>query len=410
LPLDEHGARRVKADGSGLGAAAATASAGEERAFPQIHVPTAIVHDWFQGFHGSERVVEAMLSGIFAPGNRPDIFTFHAARELLPQPLSAAIVRESRLSRLPGVRQRGHDPGRWRYLLPYMPYYFRRLPLARYDLVISSSHAFAVAVSPRADALHVCYCNTPLRYAWLPETERGRARGLKGLALRAVADPLRRLDARASARPDGFVANSTAVRDRIRTFYGRDAVVIHPPVDLDDFSPSGPKEPGRFLWVHRLVAYKRPELVVEAFRNLPYRLTMVGIGPLERRLRADLPPNVELRGWVGRDELARLYAEASGFIHIGEEDFGITMVEALASGTPVIALGRGGACDIVRDGVDGILLPQAEVEPLQDAVRRAAEIRWDPDGLATHARQFSRDAFLRRFASYLAKLEHRGAT
>ena len=364
---------------------------------------TAIVNDWFQGYGGAERVVEAMRSGLFAPGHRPDIFTFHAARELLPPDLARAIVRESRLAALPAMRQRGHDPGRWRYLLPVMPRYFAGLDLDAYELVIASSWACAVNARPRRDAAYVCYCYTPMRYVWLPETEAGRATGVKGLALRASAAWLRRVDRRASARPDGYVAISEAVRERIERFYGRgDAVVIHPPVDVEDFDPSACKDPQRFLWVHRLVPYKNPELVAEAFRGLPHRLTMVGIGPLEERLRRDLPPNVELRGWVSREELARLHAESSGFIHVGEEDFGITMVEALASGTPVIALDRGGARDIVRPGTDGLLIDRPDVDRLRQAIGDLASARWDPAALAERARAFSRERFLERLSGYLA--------
>ena len=175
---------------------------------------TAIVHDWFQGFHGAERVVEAMRAGLFAHGNEPDVFTFQAARELLPAELAARIRQESRLANLPGIRQRGHDPGRWRMLLPLMPGYFRRLDLAAYDTVIASSHACAIHARPREGALHVCYCYTPIRYAWLPETEARRARGPAALGLRAARGWLRRKDLEASRRPDGYIAISEAVRER----------------------------------------------------------------------------------------------------------------------------------------------------------------------------------------------------
>jgi glycosyltransferase involved in cell wall biosynthesis len=359
---------------------------------------TAIVHDWFQGYHGSERVVEAMRSGLFAPGNRPDVYTFHAARELLPEELASAIVRESRLAGLPGIRQRGHDPGRWRYLLPYMPRYFERLPLHGYELVISSSHACAVNVRPPPGAVHVCYCYTPMRYAWMPANERARVTGAKGAALRALAGRLRRIDLRASLGPDRYAAISTAVRERIERFYGRDSVVVHPPVDLDDLRYDEPKERGRFLWVNRLVAYKHPLAVAEAFRGTPFRLTMVGIGPLEERLRAMLPPNVELRGWVDRPELADLFARSSGFVHVGEEDFGISMVEALGSGAPVIALDRGGARDIVRDGVDGVLVSASEPGAVRAALEQLSAVEWDRRALATRAGCFSRERFLATFA------------
>lgn len=363
---------------------------------PLLTERTAIVHDWFQGFHGAERVVEAMRAGLFPEGNEPDVFTFQAAQELLPPELAARIRRESRLANLPGIRQRGHDPGRWRMLLPFMPGYFRRLDLDAYDTVIASSHACAIHARPREDALHVCYCYTPIRYAWLPETEANRARGPAALGLKATRGWLRRKDLEASRRPDGYIAISEAVRERIRTAYGRDAAVVHPPVDVEDFDPHAGKEPGHFLWAHRLVAYKSPEVVVEAFRGLPHRLTMVGVGPLAETLRRDLPPNVELRGWVSREELVRLYERASGFIHVGEEDFGITMVEALAAGAPVVALARGGSLDIVRPEEDGLLVERADRASVREAVERMAARDWDRDALAARAREFSRERFLER--------------
>ncbi len=369
-----------------------------------LAIRTAIVHDWFQGFHGAERVVEAMRAGLFDKRFPPDVFTFHAARELLPKELRDSIVRESRLARLPGLRQRGHDAGRWRLLLPYMPRYFRRLDLGQYDLVISSSHAAAVNARARSDAIHVCYCYTPMRYAWLPGIERERGGRFSRLALRGVQQRLRRIDLEASSRPDAYVAISESVRARIQTFYGRDAAVIHPPVDLDGLDPHREKDPEHFLWVHRLVPYKQPELVAEAFAELPYRLTMVGVGPCEAALRRRLPKNVELRGWVGRAELASLYASAGGFVHVGEEDFGISMVEALASGTPVIATDSGGARDIVRSGIDGLLIKPIDVETLRRALRRVVQTEWNREELVSRALQFSRVRFERALRAFLGEM------
>jgi glycosyltransferase involved in cell wall biosynthesis len=361
---------------------------------------TALVHDWFQGFHGSERTVAAMLD-LFQ--SDPDVFTFHAARELLPERLGAAIVRESRAARLPGIRQRGHRPGRWRWLLPYMPRYFERLDLDEYELVVSSSHACAVGVRPRSDALHVCYCYTPMRYAWMPAAERGRADGAKGLALRALRRRLRERDRRAAARPDVYVAISTAVAERISAFYGREAVVVPPPVAVGDIPNHARRDPARFLWVHRLVSYKRPLEVAAAFRELPdLRLTMVGVGPLERKLRAALPANVELLGWIPRERLAQLYAGAAGFIHVGEEDFGISMVEALAAGTPVLAIDRGGARDIVRPGIDGVLIDGApDGERIRHGVLELAQRRWHRERLREGAERFSEARFRDRMADLL---------
>jgi glycosyltransferase involved in cell wall biosynthesis len=361
---------------------------------------TALVHDWFQGLHGSERTVAAMFD-LF--DRDPDVFTFHAARELLPDRLTEAIVKESRLARLPGVRQRGHDPGRWRWLLPYMPHYFDRLELDAYDLVLSSSHACAAGVRTPPGTLHACYCHTPMRYVWMPEAERNRVSGVKGVALRALRGRLRRLDRRASQRPDLYIANSSAVADRIRRFYGREAVVVPPPVAVDDFPRDVPRDPTAFLWVHRLVAYKRPLEVAEAFRELPeLRLTMVGLGPLEAELRAALPPNVELLGWVSRERLAELFAGAAGFIHVGEEDFGISMVEALAAGTPVLAADAGGARDIVRPERDGLLIHDpADPIQIRAGVRELAERNWDAEDLRRSARRFSEESFRERLAEAL---------
>lgn len=338
-------------------------------------------------------MVEALTDDVLRDAATVDVFTFHAAHEILPERLSRRIVKESRLARLPGIRQVGHDPGRWRYLLPYMPHFFRSLPLGDYDLVIASSHSCAINAAPPPGVPYVCYSHTPMRYAWLPDAERERLSGIGGKALRLASGWLRAQDLRASKRPDRFIANSSAVRARIRRFYGREAEVIHPPVEIADLGPSPRKEPGPFLWVNRLVRYKRPELVVDAFRGLPHQLVMVGIGPMEPALRARLPDNVRLHGWLPRAELCELYANASGFLHPAEEDFGMTMVEALASGTPVIALDAGGARDIVRDGTDGLLLQEATVASIRDAVDQVASRDWDSSVLVRRSHMFAPDRF-----------------
>jgi glycosyltransferase involved in cell wall biosynthesis len=284
-----------------------------------------------------------------------------------------------------------------------MPHYFDHLDLDRYELVVSSSHACAAGVRTAPDALHACYCHTPMRYAWMPAAERDRATGVKGAALRAMRGRLRRLDLRASRRPDLYMANSTAVADRIARFYGREAVIVPPPVAVDDFPRDVERDPASFLWVHRLVPYKRPLEVAEAFRELPdLRLTMVGLGPLEAELRASAPANVELLGWVSRPRLAQLFAGAAGFIHVGEEDFGISMVEALAAGTPVLAANAGGARDIVRPERDGILISRpGDPDQIRRGVRDLAARVWDADDLRRGAQRFSEARFRERLAATL---------
>jgi glycosyltransferase involved in cell wall biosynthesis len=277
-----------------------------------------------------------------------------------------------------------------------MPYYFRCLDLDDYDLVISSSHACASHVRPRPDAFHAVYCYTPMRYAWIPETDERQLGRVGGFAFGRFRAWLRKIDREAAQRPDLYLAISTAVQDRIRRFYGRDSVVVGAPVDVDDIKPTEMKDESMFLWVHRLVPYKRPDVVIEAFRDLPYSLTMVGVGPLEQTVRARLPSNVELRSWVSREDLVRLYEQAAGFIHVGEEDFGITMVEALAAGTPVIALDRGGARDIVRREIDGVLIEEPNSGSLRNAVETVVTRRWNRPALVEQARSFSRERFVAR--------------
>lgn len=360
----------------------------------------AIVHDWFQGFHGSERVVDAMRS-VFA--SDPEIYTFHAAKDVLPASLADRIVHESRIAALPGIRQTGHDAGRWRWLLPYMPRYFSRLDLDAYDVVIASSHACAIHARPRADSFFACYCYTPMRYVWLPETDHARVTGVKGKVLGRLTKRLRESDYNAAQRPDLYIAISTAIAERIEQFYGRDSVVVHPPVAIQDFEVVEHRDPTRFLWVHRLVPYKRPLEVVRAFAELPeLHLTMVGVGPLEQQIREALPPNVELRSWLSREDLAAEFRRAGAFIHIGAEDFGISMVEALASGLPVLALDEGGARDIVRNETDGILIPSpVSHQQLLEGIRALARRTWDPLQLRERATEFSEERFVARMTELL---------
>ena len=359
----------------------------------------AIVHDWFQGYHGSERVVETLLSDCFSGAECVDIYTFSAARSLLPDHLAAAIVRDSRLSRLPGVRQHGHEPGYWRYLLPYMPVYFEHLDLDGYHLVVSSSHACSLAAHGR-NAINVCYCYTPMRYLWLADVDRRQSR-FGGIAIDAFAPWLRRRDLRAAGRVEEFIAISTAVAARIGRVYGREARVIHPPVEVGQFDATAPKDRDHWLWVGRFVSYKQPELVLEAFRGLDLRLTMVGGGPLAERLRSSASPNVEIRDWTARDELRDLFARAGGFIHVGEEDFGIATVEALAAGTPVVARACGGALDTVEPGIDGLLIDAPDVGSIRRAVQQVRAESWDPGSLADRAQRFSRERFVSEIGEYL---------
>ena len=351
----------------------------------------AIAHDWLVGYAGSERCVEQMLEAF--PGAR--LVTTVVEPSVLPQALRGA--EPSFLERVPGTR-RHHE-----WFLPLMPLAWRLADLpADLDAVISSSHACAKAV--RSDgAPHLCYCHTPMRYAWDFEAERGRFPAPLRPAARAGMAWFRGWDRRTAARVDRFVANSRAIAERIRLFYGRRAQVIHPPVRTDFFTPGGERGE-EFLYVGRLVSYKRADVAVESFAALPYSLLVVGDGHLAQRLRARATPNVRFLGEVSDERLRDLYRSARALVYPAEEDFGIAMAEAQACGTPVIALGAGGAPDIVEPGVTGWLLERQHVDDVRTAVRRAAHVPLDREAIRSRAERFSPERFRRELRAAVEEL------
>jgi glycosyltransferase involved in cell wall biosynthesis len=260
------------------------------------------------------------------------------------------------------------------------------------DAVVSSSYACAKAVPHDPTIPHLCYCHTPMRYAWQFGSERHRFPTALRPPARAAMAAFRRWDRRTARKVTSFVANSQAVANRIARFYGRGARVVHPPVRTEFFTPGGERRDD-FLFVGRLVSYKRADLVVEAFAGLPYRLVVVGSGHLESELRATAAPNVRFLGDVGDDELRDLYRSARAFVFPAEEDFGIVMAEAQACGTPVIAFAAGGATDIVEPGVTGWLLERQSSDELRAAVRRAAAEELDSTAIRLSAERFSEKRF-----------------
>lgn len=353
----------------------------------------AVAHEWLVAYAGSERVVEQLLEAF--PG--ADLLTTVLDTDDVPATLRRA--RPSPLvQHLPGAKTR-HE-----WFLPLMPLAWRLRPgLRGLDAVISSSHACAKAVRVEEGTPHLCYCYTPMRYAWDFASERDRFPRPVRPAARLGMAAFRRWDRKTSTRVDQFVAISRAVAARIGRFYGRSARVIHPPVRLDYFTPGGERG-DHFLYVGRLVSYKRPDLVVDAFAGLPHELVVVGEGHLEQRLRERATPNVRFEGAVDDDRLRELYRSARALVFPGEEDFGIVMVEALAAGTPVIALGRGGAVDIVEPGVSGWLLERQDVDELRSAVRRAAEEELDDGEIRRQAERFAEDRFRREIRAAVEEL------
>ena len=333
----------------------------------------AIVHDWLTVYAGAERVLEQMLAVY------PDADLYCVCDFLPPTErgfLQGRVPRTSFIQNLPGARKH------YRSYLPLMPLAIEQLDLSAYDIVLSNSHAVAKGVLTGPDQLHVSYVNSPMRYAWDLQhqylRESGLEKGVKGWVARLMLHKLRMWDLRSSFGVDVFLANSRFIARRIRKVYRREAQVLYPAVQLDRFTPTTDTDDYYFT-VSRLVPYKRVDVIVEAFRSMPeLRLQVAGDGPERRKLErlAEGHPNIELLGYRDDLEIAQRMARARAFIFAAEEDFGIVPLEALASGTPVIAYGRGGALETVR-GLDGgrepptgVFFDQQTPEAISASVRR----------------------------------------
>lgn len=348
---------------------------------PAINLRVALVHDWLVKYGGAERCLDELLE--LYPGS--SLYTLLLDRGRVAERYHHA--QPSPLQRLPGALKH-HE-----LLLPLMPAAWQlRAPIRGVDVVVSSSYACAKAVRVASGIPHVCYCHSPMRYAWDFEVEKGRlpapVRPPAGLAMRAF----RRWDRAKAANVRRFVANSTAVARRIRSFYGRDSTVVFPPVRTSFFTPGGDRS-DEFLFVSRLVSFKRPDLVVEAFRGLPYGLNVVGDGRMRQLIERGAPPNVRFSGWLDDVRLREAYRAARALVHPGVDDFGIVMAEAQACGIPVIATAEGGAVDIVADGQTGWLVKSPTVESIRRAVLRAAGDDLDPTEIRARAERFSEDRF-----------------
>jgi len=357
---------------------------------------------------------EAVLEVLCARYPEAPVFT------LVHVPGSVSLSIESHPIVTSFVQRLPRAAAKYRSYLPLFPAAIERFDLSGYDLVISSSHCVAKGVRPAPGALHLCYCHTPMRYVW-DQYDQYWAPGLAPAWVRAamaIAAPyLRRWDVATASRVSHFAANSENVAHRIRRHYGRDAEVIYPPVDTAAFRPDPSARGDYFLVVSAFAPYKRVDIAVEAFNRIGYPLRVVGSGPMESRLRAMAGPNVTLLGRRDRAELASLYAGCRALIFPGEEDFGIVPVEAMASGRPVIALGRGGALETVVAPGDaagrpptGVFFSDQSAEGLLEGIAlfEKHEAAFDPVRIREHSLAFDRAIFLDRLDAFItARVEGR---
>lgn len=368
----------------------------------------ALIHDWLTGMRGGEKCLEVFCE-IFPEA---DLFTLLHLPGKVSKTIESRSIRTSFIQRLPRAAKK------YRLFLPLFPAAIERFDLSEYDLVLSSSHCVAKGAIPKGDSLHLCYCYTPMRYMWdmfhhyFPKEKMGWA---QNLLIPPLATYLRGWDTASSARVDTFIAISHYVARRIKKYYHRDSVVIYPPVEGSYFAAAAQREEGFFLTVSALVPYKRLDLAVEASNRLGFHLVIIGEGPELRNLKRIAGKKVEFLGWQPQEVLKDYYARCRAFIFPAEEDFGITPLEAMCSGKPVIAYERGGASETVipvngvsaywpsEDGPTGVFFPAQTPESLMEAVRLFEKVqnRFDPRVIRNHALRFDRPVFKAKIKAFL---------
>lgn len=350
----------------------------------------AIIHYWLLHMRGGEKVLEALCK-LFPEA---DIFTHVYAPQGVSETIKRHKVHTSFISRLPAAQRL------YRSYLPLMPHALESLDLTGYDLVISSEAGPAKGVIAPPEAPHICYCHSPMRYIWDQYHVYKNGAGLASrLSMPLLAPRLRQWDVTSAARVDSFVANSAHVQKRVNKYWRREADIVHPPVAIQAFAPAPPAEREDFyLWAGELVGYKRPDIVINAFNRLGKRLVVIG-GPDKARkdLAARARDNIAFLGKVPFAELKSHMARCKALVFPGEEDFGIVPVEVMASGRPVIAYGRGGATETVREGETGLLFHDQSVDGLIEAIERferSGLAEADPYAIAAHTTRFSEANFI----------------
>jgi glycosyltransferase involved in cell wall biosynthesis len=354
----------------------------------------ALVHDYLNQMGGAERVVMA-FHDIF-----PDAPIYTSIYD--PQRVDPAFqrmdVRTSFMQKFPLVTKH-HQP-----YLPFYPFAMESLDLRGYDLVLSSSSAFGKGVITRPETLHICYCHTPMRWCWAYEeyVEREQLGKLARKVLPLLITGLRVWDQTSAMRVDHFIANSPVVAERIQKYYRRDAVVIPPPVEASRFPFDPATQPGDyFLIISRLVPYKRIDLAIEACNRLHLPLVIIGSGRDEARLKKLAGPTIRFMGRLSDEEVLHYYAHCRAFLFPGEEDFGITPLEAQACGRPVVAYGVGGALASVIDGITGAFFHDQTIDSLASVLATFNEDAFDAQVIREHALEFDKPRFNRRILQFI---------
>lgn len=366
----------------------------------------AIVHDWLTNMGGAERVVLAMHEAF------PDAPIYTSVYEPEHMPLFKGLdVRTTWLQNLPGPLRKLH-----KFFPVLRVWAFRALDLSDYDIMLSSSSAEAKQVrKTRQDQVHLCYCHTPIRYYWSHYHEYKQNPGfgafnpLVRLAMPLIVPYMKKRDFAAAQDVDVFIANSSEVQARIRTYYKKPSTIIHPPVDIERFTPA-PERDDYYVAMCRQVPYKRVDLVVQAAKALDVPLKVFGNGSEHNHLMQLAGPRTEFFtdrfGDASDEAVARALNAAKGFIYPAEEDFGIVQVEALAAGAPVITYGRGGSRDIVQDGVNGVLFDDQTVAAVVAAIERAEATRFDHQAIARTAKRFAKTLFISKLRKVVSD-QHR---
>jgi len=361
----------------------------------------AIVHDWLTGMRGGEAILDAICE-IFP---QADLFTLlQTDYKMSPQILNGRKVHHSYLQKLMGLRKFSEG---YRQFLPLFPHAIESLDLSSYDLVLSNTHCVAKGVRKKPGALHVSYVSTPMRYIWDMFDEyfgEGKTGKLTTTAAKVLRPWLQKWDVKTTDDVDYLIANSHFVRDRIQRFWKRDSVVIPPFFDAHKFEDRIEEPKEYYLIVSAFAPYKRIDLAVEAFKRLGFRLIVVGKGQDQKKLKklAKGASNIEFHGGLSNAALGELYRKARAFIFPGLEDFGITPLESMYCGRPVIAYGKGGVLDTVTPET-GILFAEQSVEDLMQAVLKfeANKESFSPQKARARALEFTRERFRREYSEFL---------